>query len=101
MEFFPCTSYIRRNSSQNFYDPVRKGQKSKLRSFRGWSYTALRRVIWMAEQCSGIAHGLTRIHHYETWRRTNSMNVESKPGAAARQDHLRDHAGRIKPENTL
>lgn len=25
----------------NFYDLVRQGQKSKLRSFRGWSYTAL------------------------------------------------------------
>lgn len=34
-------------------------------------------VIWLAEQCCGIANGLMKIHHYETWRRTNSEIAES------------------------
>lgn len=33
-------------------------------------------VVWLAEQCCGIANGLMKIHHYETWRRTNSEIAE-------------------------
>ncbi|KAI7773474.1 hypothetical protein LA080_010577 [Diaporthe eres] len=51
-------------------------------------------VVWMAEQCRGIASGLMKIHSYETWRRTNSMAAESISGPADRLKHLRNHPGR-------
>lgn len=60
-------------------------------------------VVWMAEQCHGIASGLMKIHNYETWRRTNSMIAASRSGPAERLKRLRNHPGRstsmdIEPE---
>lgn len=71
-------------------------------------------VIWMAEQCQGIADGLYQIHRYETSyevtkRRTDSMNTlsRSNPMGAHRQEEpllrqqLFGRHGDIKPENIL
>lgn len=69
-------------------------------------------VLWLAEQCTGIAQGLTQIHRYETTfikRRTNSMGIEAHLRSTTRHDRERDHCrqllfgrhGDIKPENIL
>ncbi|KAL1882794.1 hypothetical protein Daus18300_000432 [Diaporthe australafricana] len=66
-------------------------------------------ALWLAEQCSGIAHGLTKIHCYETMRRTNSMGPEPSMKSSTRpadewlrfRKQLFGRHGDIKPENIL
>ncbi|KAI1854172.1 hypothetical protein JX266_001313 [Neoarthrinium moseri] len=52
-------------------------------------------VLWMARQCKGIAHGITKIHEHVT--------THKKPGSspAGNLDVVFGHHGDIKPENVL
>ncbi|KAG8165172.1 hypothetical protein KVR01_005447 [Diaporthe batatas] len=56
-------------------------------------------MVWLAEQCCGIANGLTKIHHYETWRRTNSEISESKSGRLDSLRNLHRNPGRSTSMN--
>ncbi|KAL3299014.1 HET-domain-containing protein [Colletotrichum asianum] len=67
-------------------------------------------IIWMAEQCSGLAGGLAKLHQYETGLKENETpkneflapgphsNWEREPG---RHGQLYGRHGDIKPENIL
>jgi serine/threonine protein kinase len=55
-------------------------------------------VRWFIEQCLGIAHGLRKIHHHQTW------SQDDVPGGCLQgQDRHRNRGrhGDIKPENIL
>ncbi|KAL0929836.1 protein kinase [Colletotrichum truncatum] len=68
-------------------------------------------VIWMAEQCKGIAEGLTKLHQYETDRIDKGQNMKNEH-LTPHQDQkstrgpeplatLYGRHGDIKPENIL
>lgn len=69
-------------------------------------------ITWLAEQCSGIAEGLTQIHRYETTfikRRTTSLGIEAHMKSTTKyglermrfRRQLFGRHGDIKPENIL
>ncbi|KAF4835116.1 putative protein kinase [Colletotrichum tropicale] len=68
-------------------------------------------IMWMAEQCSGLAEGLTRLHQYETGLNDQTESLKNEylaPNAvfnsgkdAVRSGSLYGRHGDIKPENIL
>ncbi|KAF3014002.1 hypothetical protein E8E14_009336 [Neopestalotiopsis sp. 37M] len=51
-------------------------------------------VLWLARQCKGIAHGITKIHEHPTTRHSPDSSVGD-------QCVVFGHHGDIKPENVL
>jgi hypothetical protein len=52
-------------------------------------------VLWLARQCKGIAHGITKIHEHPTTRPNPGLSLEGN------QYVVFGHHGDIKPENVL
>lgn len=52
-------------------------------------------LLWVANQCKGIASGITKIHAYE------STYAKPAPTIAGHQNVVFGHHGDIKPENVL
>jgi serine/threonine protein kinase len=72
-------------------------------------------ILWMAEQCKGIANGLSKIHHYESsGSKVHSKSVRKLPGLSSQNlappsshaptnsmEQLYGRHGDIKPANVL